>query len=248
MNQVLGIDVGGTGIKAGIVDVDKGEMISERHKIETPKDSTPEQILVVLKEILTHFEWQDKPIGVGFPSVIKNGVSLTASNISKEWIDYPITPFLERELGNPLVVVNDADAAGIAEIVFGAGKDVNGTVLLLTLGTGIGSALFKDGKLLFNTELGHIMYKGEIAEKVVSNAARKRKDLSWEQYGKELNKFLNYIKRLFYPDLIILGGGISKRFEKFSSYFDEGENIKPASQFNNAGIVGAALSYTYFNK
>jgi len=145
-------------------------------------------------------------------------------------------------------VLNDADAAGIAEIVFGAGKDVSGTVLLLTLGTGIGSALFKDGQLLYNTELGHIMYKGEIAEKVVSNAARKRKDLSWEKYGKELDQFLKYIKRLFYPDLIILGGGISKRFDKFSGYFEGNENIKPASQFNNAGIVGAALGYTYFNR
>jgi len=242
MSTILGIDVGGTGIKGGLVDLDKGVLSSDRFKLGTPPESGPEQMLPVIQEIITHFDWNDKPIGIGFPAVIKNGHSITASNISKEWIQFPINEFFEDKLTNPLTVINDADAAGLAELTYGKGKDVNGTVILLTLGTGIGSAVFKDGQLLANTELGHLKYKGQIAEKVVSNAAKKRKDLSWEEYGKELYSFLNHINQLFYPDLIILGGGISKKYEKYSASFSKLGNITPASQFNNAGIIGAALA------
>ncbi len=246
MAEVLGIDIGGTGIKGAVVDVEQGVLVSDRHKLLTPKESTPSQIITVVKEMVAHFDWKDKPIGVGFPAVIMNGHSLTASNINDQWINYPIENFLRSELTEELVIINDADAAGMAEVIFGRGKDIKGTVLLLTLGTGIGSALFKDGKLLNNTELGHLKYKGKIAEKIVSNAARKRRDLSWEEYGKELNEFLTYIKSLFYPNLIILGGGISKRFDKYSEYLTSVDNVVPASQFNNAGIIGAALGYTQF--
>jgi len=241
MKEVLGIDIGGTGIKGGLVNISKGEMISDRIKIETPEQSTPKQIMKVVKTLINEFDWQGKKIGVGFPAVIKNGVSLTASNVNKEWIGFPITSYFQENTGSPLVVVNDADAAGMAEVLFGKGKGVKGTVILLTLGTGIGSAIFKDGKLLHNTELGHIKYKGDIAEKIVSNIARKKRDLSWEEYGKELNHFLKYIERLFYPDLLIIGGGISKRFEKYAQHL-EMDYVHPASQFNNAGIIGAALA------
>jgi len=244
MKKVLGIDIGGTGIKGGIVDLDNGTMVSDRYKLETPPKSGPEQMLPVIKQIIEHFNWNDKPIGFGFPSVIKNGISLTASNISNKWIGYPIKKYFEENLDNPLSVVNDADAAGLAEITYGEGKGVSGTVILLTLGTGIGSSIFKDGKLLHNTELGHLKYKGNIAEKVVSNAAKKKRDLSWDEYGKELHDFLDHINKLFYPDLIILGGGISKKYQKYSKTFDKITKVTPASQFNNAGIIGAALAYT----
>lgn len=242
MSQVLGIDVGATGIKGAIVDLDKGELVGERHKIPTPEGGKPDDIIRVIKEIVNHFDWQGKPVGLGFPAVVMNGKTLTASNVDKSWIGYPIEEALSKALGINVPVLNDADAAGQAEIVYGNGKDMKGTVILLTLGTGIGSALFKDGALLKNTELGTIIYKGKIAEKLVSNAARKREDMSWEEYGDALGGYLRYITKLFYPDQIILGGGISKKFEKFSTQFSDLKNVSPATQFNNAGIVGAALA------
>lgn len=242
--KVLGIDVGGTGIKGGLVNLETGELISERFKLGTPEAAGPHEVLSVIQQIIEHFEWQGKPIGIGFPAVIKQGKSLTASNISKEWVDYPIKAFFEKNLECTLNVINDADAAGLAEMTYGKGKEVQGTVILLTLGTGIGSAIFKDGKLLANTELGHLKYEGQIAEKVVSNAAKKKNNLSWEEYGSQLHNFLSHVNRLFYPDLIILGGGISKKFEKYGGSFSKIGTITPASQFNNAGIIGAALAST----
>ncbi len=240
--EVLGIDVGATGMKAALVDTTKGELTTERHKISTPEGGKPEDMVGVIHELIDHFQWAGKPIGIGFPAVIMGGKTLTASNIDNSWIGYPVESSIEEKTGNKVQVINDADAAGLAEITFGKGKGVSGTVILLTLGTGIGSAIFKDGKILRNTELGHILYEGDIAEKAVSNSARKKHDMNWKEYGTKLGDFLSYIHKLFYPDLIILGGGISKKFDNYSSYFPQHLNVTPASQYNNAGIIGAALS------
>lgn len=246
MEKVLGVDVGATGTKAGIVDLKSGTLVGERHKISTPKGGMPTDMLVTIKELINYFDWEGKPIGVGFPSAIRDNIVLTASNIDDSWKGLNLNHLVNKETGCPCCVVNDADAAGLAEVRYGNCKNISGTVVLLTLGTGIGSAVFNNGQLLQNTEFGHVMYKGDIAEASVSNSARKRKDLSWEEYGRELGEFLSYINRLFYPEIIILGGGISKKIENFKAYFPEGIKVKPASQFNDAGIVGAALAYDIY--
>lgn len=240
----LGIDVGATGIKGAPVDMATGLLLEERYKLATPDSGKPAEMIATIKTLVEHFSWQGKPIGIGFPAVIKDGKSMTASNIDKEWIGYPIIDSLSKELGVDVPVINDADAAGQAEIGFGLGKGVAGTVILLTLGTGIGSAIFKDGALLQNTELGQIKYKGKIAEKLVSNAARKKNKLLWEEYGEALGGYLRYIDSLFYPNLIILGGGVSKKFENYSAHFSDLPHVKPATQKNDAGIVGAAFATT----
>ena len=201
----------------------------------------PKDMVKTLHELIKKHDWQGKDFGVGFPAVILNDIVMTASNIDDSWIGQDIVKMIRKQTGMSTTVVNDADAAGMAEISFGHGKGMSGTVLLLTLGTGIGSALFRDGKLLRNTELGHLQYKGKKAEKLVSNAARLKRELDWKTYGKELGDYLDYVNRLFYPNLIILGGGISKKFDNYKNYFPEYLNVVPASKQNNAGIVGAAM-------
>lgn len=243
MDKVLGIDVGATGTKGGIVDLKTGTLIGERHKLETPKGGLPTDMVAAIKELIEFFEWSGKPIGIGFPSAIRNNIVLTASNIDKSWIGLNIFDLIKKETGCPCVVVNDADAAGLAEVKYGNGNEVKGTLILLTLGTGIGSAIFNNGQLLKNTEFGHVMFNGKIAEQSVSNSARKREDYSWEEYGKELGSFIKYMNKLFYPELIILGGGISKKIDRFSAYLPKDVVVKAASQFNNAGIIGAGLAY-----
>lgn len=242
MRISLGIDVGGTGIKGALVDVDKGVLTSERIKIPTPKGAKPDDVANAVKELVEKFEWTGKPIGVGFPAAIRNKIVLTATNIDKSWIGMDIEKFLSKQTGSPATLLNDADAAGLAEVRFGAGKEVEGTLILLTLGTGIGSAIFRSGDLLHNTEMGQLKFKGAIAEKSVSNAARIALDLSWDEYGKQLNAFLKHVHKLFYPELIILGGGISKKFHKYSDAFSKDLNVIPATMLNNAGIIGAAAS------
>jgi len=241
MKKYLGLDVGGTGIKGALVDVKSGEVISDRFKIKTPESKKPDDMMEVVKAIVSEFSWEGKAIGTGFPTIIKDGICLSASNIHDDWIGYPIKKKLEKYLNCPVSVVNDADAAGISEIKFGKGKNVPGTVILLTLGTGIGSAVFRDGILVPNTEFGHLKFKDSIAEKHASNSARKKKDLSWEEYGKELNNFLEHVDFVFAPDLLILGGGISKKFELYSGQFNPDLNVVPADNLNNAGIIGAAV-------
>jgi len=242
MKKILGIDVGATGIKGAIVDTVAGELITDRHKLATPQGALPADVASVIKELVDHFEWKGKPVGMGFPSVIQNNKVLTASNIDKSWIGMNLVEYLETETGIKATAVNDADAAGLAEVTHGQGKNIKGIVILLTLGTGIGSAIFKDGKLLQNSELGHLKFKGKIAEKVVANSAREKHDLSWKAYGNILGEFLDHVHRLFYPDLIILGGGISKKFEKYSGQFPDHLKVHPAAHQNNAGIIGAAMS------
>lgn len=243
MSKILGIDVGATGIKGAIVDTIKGEMITERIKLATPKGGKPIDMLETMHELIKQHNWEGKPIGVGFPAVILDNKVMTASNIDDSWIGQDIVQLIKNETGAESVVVNDADAAGMAEIKFGHGKDKGGTVILLTLGTGIGSALFNNGILMQNTELGHLKFKGSPAEKKVSNAARVSKELDWKSYGKILGEYLDHVNFLFSPSLILLGGGISKKFDKYSKYFPEHINVVPASMQNNAGIIGAAMSY-----
>lgn len=241
MDKMLGLDVGGTGIKGAIVDLKKGKVISDRIKIATPKSKKPAEMIEVVKEIVNQFDWKGKAIGTGFPAVIKDGKSWTASNIDDDWIGFPVKKSLEKALGTKVSILNDADAAGLAEMKFGKGVGVDGTVILLTLGTGIGSAVFRDRKLLPNTEFGHLFYKDSIAEKHASNSARKKYDLNWEEYGKELNRFLEHVQFIFSPDLLILGGGISKKFDEYKKYFNKDINVAPAAKLNNAGIIGAAI-------
>lgn len=241
MNKILGIDVGGTGIKGSLVDTHTGLFLEERLKINTPQPATPDAMVKTVKKIINGFEWSGKPLGIGFPATIKNGTVLTASNIDKSWLNYDVRKEWESQLNAKVYFINDADAAGLAEITFGNGKDLKGVVMFITLGTGIGSAIFQNGVLLPNTELGHLMYRSKIAEKVVSNAARELKKMTWKTYGKLLNGYLQRLEFLFNPDHIIIGGGISKKYELFKPYLNLTCNVTHASLLNDAGIIGAAF-------
>jgi len=243
MKKVLGIDVGATGIKGALVDTTSGKMITERIKLATPKGGKPKDIIKVIDELIKKHDWTGKPTGIGFPAVIMENHVMTASNIDNSWIGKDIVQLIKKESNTECVVINDADAAGMAEMKFGHGKNKKGTVILLTLGTGIGSAVYIDGLLLPNTELGHLKFKGSVAEKLVSNAARNKRELDWKSYGKQLGEFLAHVNFLFSPTLILLGGGISKKFDNYKDYFPKHLTVKPASKQNNAGIVGAAMGW-----
>lgn len=238
--KVLGIDIGGSGIKGAIVDTEKGEMITERIRLETPKPATPDAMAKTMKELVKQIGWKDGIIGVGFPAIISNGTAKSAANIDKSWIDTSVSDTFKEVTNCPVIAVNDADAAGIAAMQFGAGKGQEGVTLLLTIGSGIGSAMFIDGELVPNTELGHVFLEGMIAEHYASNNARKKFDLSWEEWGKRFNHYLTHINRLFSPDLVLLGGGISKKYEKYGKYLSNDINVKAAELKNDAGIIGAA--------
>lgn len=241
-NQILGIDVGGTGIKGGIVDLSKGELITERYKVGTIQPATPTSVVEQIKHVIDHFEWTG-PVGVGFPAVVDNGMVYSASNIHNDWINTDIMGLLNQNESQKIFVVNDADAAGLAEVKHGVAKGRKGKTLLLTIGTGIGSALFHDGHLISNTELGHLYLKNhkKIAEKYAGNATREREELKWKAWAKRFNEYLNHVNRLCYPDLIVLGGGISKHFAKYGEHFDLKDKVVPAELKNFAGIVGAAI-------
>ena len=244
--KALGIDIGGSGIKGAIVNLQTGELETERLRIPTPTPSTPEAVAETVARLVRELDWNG-PVGCGFPAAIQHGVSMTASNISKDWIGVNVESLLSKTLNMPVAVVNDADAAGLAEVRFGGGKGKNGLVLLLTIGTGIGSALITDGKLVPNTELGHLKFKGDIAEKYCSDSARKREDLSWKQWGKRFDQYLHHVNRLCYPDLFVLGGGASKKFEKFEEYLTVSVPVVPAELLNLAGIIGAAMAAEKFS-
>jgi polyphosphate glucokinase len=239
--EILGIDVGGSGIKGAMVDLEKGELTTERHRIDTPLPATPEAVAKTVKDLIDHFEWKGK-VGCGFPAVVLDGVAQTASNIDDSWIGLNVAELFTQVCGNEFVVVNDADAAGLAEVKYGVGKGHEGLLLVLTVGTGIGSALIAKGHLVANTELGHLRFKGGIAEKFCSDAVRKLEGLSWEEWGGRFNEYLNHVYRLFYPNMIILGGGVSKKFERYSHLLDVPVEVQPAELLNQAGIVGAALA------
>ena len=239
--NVFGIDVGGSGIKGAPVDTASGELVTERLKIKTPHPATPEAIVETAVEVVRRSEW-DGPIGCGFPAVVKDGVVQTAANIDKSAIGFDMLKALESELHTPVSVVNDADAAGLAEMRWGAGRDEDGVVLMLTLGTGIGTSLFVGGRLVPNTEFGHIEIRGKDAEHRAAESARKREDLSWKEYAKRLDEYLHRIEFLLWPDLIIIGGGISKKSEKFFPHLTPRTKVVAAEMHNDAGIAGAALA------
>ncbi|MGV8027129.1 MAG: polyphosphate--glucose phosphotransferase [Anaerolineaceae bacterium] len=240
MAKVLGIDIGGTGIKGALVDTKKGVLISERKRYPTEGKIKPEKIMDLIGEFVQDLQWTGI-IGIGFPAIVKNGVALSAANISKKWIGINIDEQVFQKTGLKAYSMNDADAAGIAEMRFGAGRPFQKEiVIVLTLGTGIGTAIFVRGELLPNTELGHLEIRGKIAEKRASDAIRQKKDLHWKEWSVLLQEYLDQLEFLFSPDVFIIGGGASKSHEKFFPHLHLNAKLLPAEQLNLAGIIGAA--------
>jgi polyphosphate glucokinase len=240
--EVLGIDIGGTGIKAAPVDVVTGQLLGARNKIATPQPATPEAVTDVVRELAASFGWTG-PAGATFPGVIIKGVVRTAANVDKSWVGTDAATLFGKAIGSEVAVLNDADAAGIAEMTFGAGKGERGTVLMLTFGTGIGSALFIAGQLVPNTEFGHIEIRGRDAEKRASEHAKELHSLSWPKWAERVDEYLQHVEALLSPDLIVVGGGISRESEKWVPQLDGVRaRIAAASLHNDAGIVGAAMA------
>lgn len=238
----LGIDVGGSGIKGAPVDLKTGEFVADRLRIPTPKKSTPDAVADVIAEIAEHFEDETsgEAIGITFPAVVMHGVVKTAANVDKSWIDTDIEKLLEKKLDRQISFINDADAAGIGELQYGAAKDTKGLVVLTTLGTGIGTAILNNGVLVPNSELGHLEIDGHDAETRAADSARERDDSSWEKWAERLQSYYTMLENLLWPDLIVVGGGVSKKHEKFLPLLDLRTPIVPAKLQNAAGIVGAA--------
>jgi polyphosphate glucokinase len=238
---VMGVDIGGTGIKGAPVDIEKGELAGERFRVLTPHPATPKAVADVVGEVVEHFTWNG-PVGATFPAVVKEGVTLTAVNVDDEWIGTNAAALFTERLNMPVTVMNDADAAGLAEMRFGAGRGRTGVVLTITLGTGIGCGMFLDGKLVPNTELGHIEIDGKDAETMAADSVRERKELSWKKYATRVEQYIRRLDALLWPDLIIIGGGASKKAEKFLPLIDVRPEVVAAELQNEAGIVGAALA------
>ena len=241
MNRLLGIDIGGSGVKGAIVDVDAGAMTTDRYRIETPKPATPEAVMSVVARITDHFSWTG-PVGCGLPAVVRNGIALSAANIDRSWIGTDVVALLEALTGSPAHVVNDADAAGVAEMRFGAGRGRGGVVVMLTFGSGIGSALFQNGNLVPNTEFGHLEFHGMDAEHYAAARLVEHEGMDMSEWILRVRDYLAYVASLLSPSLIVFGGGISKLFDSFASAFDLDVEVVPARLRNNAGIVGAALA------
>lgn len=244
-SAVIGVDIGGSGVKAAVVDIDRGELVSERLRIQTPHPATPGAVAVVVNELVTALGHAGQ-VGITIPAVVRSGVVRTAANIDDSWIGTDAQLLFSEALGVECRVLNDADAAGVAEMRFGAGVGRDGVVILVTLGTGIGSAVFTDGVLVPNTELGHLEFKGGVAEKYAAASVRENEDLSWHDWGHRVGDYLWMLDGLFSPELFIVGGGVSKRFSKYEGYvrdkMDRDTEIVPAKTLNQAGIVGAAVS------
>ncbi|MFF1481826.1 polyphosphate--glucose phosphotransferase [Streptomyces sp. NPDC058301] len=241
--NVFGVDIGGSGIKGAPVDLERGDLTQERFKVLTPHPATPEAVAGGVAEVVGQFGWSG-PVGITFPGVVTGNTIRTAANVDKTWIGVDGARLLADRLGGaPVTVMNDADAAGVAEMSFGAGRGRKGTVILLTFGTGIGSALFLDGRLVPNTELGHLELHGHDAEKRASTKVKEDEDLSWPHWAHRVQKYLAHVEMLFSPELFIIGGGVSRKAEKFLPLI-EGirAEIVPAELQNNAGIVGAAMT------
>jgi polyphosphate glucokinase len=237
----FGIDIGGSGIKGAPVDLNKGTFAAERVRLETPEESTPEKMIDVVLEVLSRFDWKE-PFGCTFPGIVHHGVIRSAANVDKSWIGVDLEAELRQQTGQPAVVVNDADAAGVAEGRFGAAVGVDGVVILTTLGTGIGSALLLDGRLLPNTEFGHLYLKGgKEAEKHAAASVREEKHLSWEGWAKRLQTFYSHLEFALSPELFVVGGGVSKKADKYLPFLDLQTPIVPAKLRNDAGIIGAAI-------
>jgi polyphosphate glucokinase len=238
--NALGIDIGGSGVKGGIVDLVKGDILSERLRLDTPQPSKPDAVAAVVGELVRQFNWVG-PIGITFPGIVYHGVIHTTANVDKDWMKVDAVKLFERTTGCPVRVLNDADAAGVAEMQFGAGRHEAGVVIMLTFGTGIGSAIFVDGRLLPNTEFGHLPIRGKDAEHRAAARIRKEEHLSWEQWAGRVNEFLAAMEFFFSPDMFIIGGGISKRYDKFMHLLKARALIVPAQLLNDAGIIGAAM-------
>jgi len=239
---VLGIDIGGTGIKAAIVDVAAGSLVSPRERVQTPRPATPESLGDAIKSLVRAAASPSPEIaGIGFPGVIRRGTACTAPNLGKRWIGVNVEHLGEAAIGRPTAVINDADAAGLAEVRFGAGKGVAGLVVLITLGTGIGTALMLDGKLVPNSELGHIEVRGTDAERRAAASVRDRKGLSWRQWASAVEEYLVALDRLLWPDLVVIGGGVSAEPGRFMPLINVRPPVVPAVMGNDAGIIGAAL-------
>jgi polyphosphate glucokinase len=236
---VIGVDVGGTGIKGAVVDISRGELVSERIRLLTPSPATPDAVAGTVAELLDKIGF-DGPIGITLPAVILDGVVETASNIDHAWIGVDAVKLLSSATGRSIAVVNDADAAGIAEMRFGAGRDASGVVAMITLGTGIGSAVFADGVLVPNTELGHLPLHHGDAEDWAAESVREHDDLSWKKYAHRLQMYLELVEKLLWPQLIVIGGGVSKKADKFLPRIQLRTRLVPAQLQNEAGIVGAA--------
>jgi polyphosphate glucokinase len=243
MTTVLGIDIGGTGIKGAPVDTRSGRLLADRHRLLTPHPATPDAVTGVVAELATFFDWTG-PTGVTFPAVVKNGVARTAANVDQAWIGTDAATLFSKSIGGEVTVVNDADAAGVAEMTFGAGKGRRGLVIMITLGTGIGSALFMDGLLVPNSELGHLKMGKHDAEHVAAESVRELHGLSWKDWSLRVAEYLLMVEALFTPDLFVIGGGVSKKSEKFFPHLTAVRTeIVSAQLLNEAGIVGAALAH-----
>ncbi len=242
--RVLGIDIGGSGIKGAPVDTRRGKLLAERHRIPTPQPATPEAVAATVAQLIRHFDWKG-PVGCALPAVVQQGYVRTAANISKSWLGIH-APRLFRKAGRlPVTVINDADAAVYAEMHLGAGRRRSGLVIIVTLGTGIGTALFINGHLVPNTELGHIQIRGRDAETWAAASVREAKNLSWKKWSHRVDVYLQHMQRYFWPDLFIIGGGVSRKHAKFLPRLSVAARVVPARLGNDAGIVGAALAYEH---
>ena len=243
--RALGIDVGGTGIKAAVVDLASGELVTDRIRELTPRPATAEAVMKVVVEIVRRLEATGKlttamPCGAGFPSVIRDGRAMTAPHGDQSWVGAPVRQMIGQRLGRRIALINDADAAGVAELAYGAGKGQHGVVLVLDLGTGIGSALFVNGQLVPNMQLGHVEFHGRDAETLLSSAARTRRKIGWKRWGREFNELLARYEEYLWPDLIILGGGTADEFPKYEQFLRTSAPLVTGEMGNAAGIVGAA--------
>ncbi|WP_282072464.1 polyphosphate--glucose phosphotransferase [Polaribacter atrinae] len=239
--KVLGIDIGGSGIKAAIVNTKTGELLSERHRIDTPKPATPEAVAKVINEMVAHFKWK-KAIGCSFPTTIVNGKCIHPGNLSEKWLNVKVDKLFRKECKLPFYVSNDADLAGLAEVSLGAAKKEKGVVIMITIGTGIGSGLFFNGNLIPNLEIGKMLHtNGEIIEFYTADSVRKKENLKLKDWAIRFDSLLKYIRIVYTPSLIVLGGGISKRYDGFKEFLQADVKVKVAEYKNNAGIIGAAI-------
>jgi polyphosphate glucokinase len=238
---ILGIDIGGSGVKGTLVDTVRGELLAERYRVPTPQPSDVTRVVEAVAEVAGRFDGYDR-VGVTFPGVVVDGVTRSAANVDKSWLDAPAADLFSDRLGKPVTVLNDADAAGVAEVEFGAGRQQRGLVMMLTFGTGIGSALFLDGALIPNTEFGHLELDGKDAELRASDRAREVEDMSWEKWAGRVQDYLRHVEMLLSPRLFIIGGGVSKKSDRFFPLIDIRNPFVPATLLNNAGIIGAAVT------
>ncbi|MFQ5948914.1 MAG: polyphosphate--glucose phosphotransferase [Acidimicrobiia bacterium] len=237
----LGVDIGGSGIKGAVVDIDAGSLVTDRHEIPTPQPSRPDAVVDAVTKVVAHFAWEG-PIGFAFPAIVVDGVVHSAANIDESWIGTDARSLLAEATGRPVALLNDADAAGLGEMHFGAGKGEDGVVFVLTLGSGIGSAVFVDGHLMPNTELGHLELDGSKAEHRAAARLKEEEHLSWEEWADRAQRYLTHLEAIFSPDLFILGGGVSRDHNEFLPLLKTRARLKPATLRNDAGIVGAALT------